>query len=148
MSASGKTPNWSEMIEILIIDDNRVHTRIAEEWLTRNYGAAVTVLEDGEDALAVLACADYRPHLVLLELKNRNCSGYQMLRKIRRQRPKLPVVIWSASRNTEDILRAYAEGANMFAEKPLDLAQFRTTIENIARLWIAPLVASRAASAS
>jgi DNA-binding NtrC family response regulator len=147
LTASGKAPNWSEMIEILVVDDDRRHTRMAKECLTRDYSALVTIVEDGDEALLVLDRDDYLPHLVLLALKNSSASGHHVLRKIRRRRPKLPVVVWSTSRATEDILQAYAEGANMYAEKPSDLSELRTTIDNIAQLWIIPLRAARAATA-
>lgn len=135
------------MIEILVVDDDREHTRVVRECLTRHYGVAVTVMEDGDQALQLLCLRDYEPHLVLLELKNRRAPGIHLLRKIRRRQPKLPVVVWSISRSTEDILQAYAEGANMYAEKPWDPAQLPTTIHNIAQLWIAPLSAAKKAGA-
>ncbi|HYK18273.1 MAG TPA: response regulator [Bryobacteraceae bacterium] len=135
------------MLEILVVDEDRRYTRVAVECLTRDYNALVNVVEDGDDAMCALASEDYRPHLVLLELRNRSIPGLHVLRRIRRRRPKLPVVVWSASRNTEEILQTYAEGANMYAEKPPDLAHFRTTIHNIAQLWIAPFSSVKAAGA-
>ena len=135
------------MIEILVVDDDRQHTRVAEECLSQNYNAAVTVAEDGDAALQLLSREDYHPHLVLLELRNHGVPGQFLLRKIRRRKPKLPVVVWSASRNTEDVLQAYAEGANMYAEKPSDLGQLRTTVHNIAQLWIKPFSSVKAAGA-
>lgn len=135
------------MIEILVVDDDRQHTRVAEECLTQNYNATVTVVEDGDDALRILSREDYHPHLVLLELSNHGAPGQYLLRKIRRRKPKLPVVVWSASRNTEDVLQSYAEGANMYAEKPSDLEQLRTTVHNIAQLWIKPFTSVKAAGA-
>jgi len=135
------------MVEILVVDDDRPHTRVAEECLTQSYSAVVTVVEDEDEALRVLSRADYHPHLILLELRNHATPGQYLLRKIRRRKPKLPVVVWSTSRNTEDVLQAYAEGANMYAEKPSDLEQFRTTVHNIAQLWIKPFGSMKAAGA-
>lgn len=135
------------MIEILVVDDDRQHTLVAEECLTRDYNAVVTVVQDGDEALQVLSREDYHPHLVLLELRNHATPGQYLLRKIRRRKPKLPVVVWSPSRNTDDVLQAYAEGANMYAEKPSDLEQLRTTVHNIAKLWIKPFSSVKAAGA-
>jgi len=135
------------MLEILVVDDDRRYARVAVECLTRDHNAAVTVVEDGDEAIRFLSREAYHPHLVLLEMRNRGVTGLHILRKIRRQKPKLPVVVWGTSRNTEEILQAYAEGANMYAEKPSDLAHFRTTIHNIAQLWITPFSSVKAACA-
>jgi two-component system, chemotaxis family, response regulator Rcp1 len=135
------------MIQILVVDNDRGHALLAEKCLTHDYYAAVTVVGDGEDALRLLAEENYRPNLVLLDLNTRSLAAHHALRRIRRSKPKLPIVILSASSNTDDICRAYAEGANMYAEKPSDLDAFRTTIHSIAQLWIVPMGYGRSASA-
>lgn len=135
------------MLEILIVDDNRSQALLAKECLSTVYRATVTVVENGEAALLLLANEFYRPNLILLGLQVRETDGCEVLRRIRRRTPKLPVVVFGASRNQEEISRAYASGANMYAEMPSDLDAFGKAIQSIARLWVAPLVRARAAHA-
>jgi CheY-like chemotaxis protein len=135
------------MIQILVIDDNQRHAQLAQECLSHDYYTAVTVVTDGEDALRLLATEHYRPNLILLDLNARSLAAHHALRRLRRSKPKLPIVILSASTSTDDICRAYAEGANMYAEKPSDLDAYRTTIHSIAQLWIVPMGRGRSASA-
>jgi len=135
------------MIEILIIEEDRRRALLAQECLTRDFSAGVTVAGDGEEALRLLAADGYRPNLVLLELTPKSLPGHHVLRRIRRSKPKLPIVILSPSNEVEDVCQAYAEGANMFVEEPADLNAFRRTIQTIARLWVEPLAQRRAATA-
>ena len=135
------------MIEILVVDDNAEHVLLVRNCLNNHYYVAITVAEDGEQALRLLASPDYRPNLILLELDIPRLHGHEVLRRIRRKNQTIPVVVLTASRSQEDISRAYAAGANMYAEKPRDPDGFRRTIHAIAQLWVTPLGAARAAHA-
>jgi len=135
------------MIEILVVDDNAEHVLLVRKCLNNHYYVAVTVAEDGEQALRVLAGPDYRPNLILLELNLPRLHGHEVLRRIRRRNPTIPIVVLSTSRSQEDISQAYAAGANMYAAKPWDPDAFRRTIQAIAQLWVTPLAAARAAHA-
>ena len=135
------------MIQILVIDNNQRHAQLMQECLTHDYYTDVTVVGDEDDALRLLTKENYRPSLILLDLNTRRLAAHHALRRIRRSKPKLPIVILSASTNTDDICRAYAEGANMYAEKPSDLDAYRITIHSIAQLWIVPMGRGRSASA-
>lgn len=140
-------PVVHRMIEILVVDHNPSHVLLVKECLANHYVVAVTVAEDGEQALRLVASQSYRPNLVLLELNIPRLHGYEVLRRIRRRNQTIPIVVLSASRSQEDIGRAYASGANMYAEKPSDPDAFRGTIRTIARMWVAPLTGARAACA-
>ena len=135
------------MIEILVVDNNPGHVLLVKECLGDHYPVAITVVEDGEQALRLLATESFRPSLVLLELNLPKLHGHEALRRMRRVSPKLPIVVLSTSKSREDAGRAYAAGANMYAEKPADPTAFRRTIHTVARLWIAPLKGARAAYA-
>lgn len=133
------------MIEILVVDDNAEHVLLVRNCLNNHYYVAVTVAEDGDQALRLLASQDYRPNLILLELNLPRLPGHEVLRRIRRRNRTIPVVVLTASRSQDDISRAYAAGANMYAEKPWDSDAFRRTIQAIAQLWVVPLAVARAA---
>ena len=135
------------MIEILLIDDNHGHVLLMKECLSDHYPASITVVENGERALDLLRNQLYRPNLVILELKIPGSCSHDVLRRIRRQNERVPIVVLSASSSQEDISLAYASGANMYAEKPSDVNAFRRTIQGIARLWVKPLVGVFAAHA-
>jgi len=135
------------MIEILLVDDNHAHVLLVKECLGNYRGVAVTVAEDGQAALWLLAGRDYRPDLILLELLLPRVDGHEVLRSIRRRNSAIPIVVFSTSGSQDDISLAYACGANMYVEKPSNPHSFRRTIHAIARLWVEPERAASAASA-
>ena len=135
------------MIQILVVDDNRRDAQLARECLTHDYSADVTVAADAEHALRLLAEDGYTPDLVLLGVIGQSLLGFQLLRRIRRQKPRLPIVVLSASSSPDEVSRAYAEGANMYVEKSLDRNELRRALCSIAQLWIEPLGRTRAACA-
>src|ERR1044072_3483786 len=56
------------------------------------------------------------PHLVLLEIKMPGMDGFEVLRRIRRERTtqEMIVVMFSSSDEQSDIARAFAGGANSY----------------------------------
>ena len=136
------------MIEILIVDSNSAHVLLITDCLSQCCPASIKVVVDGEEAVRLLTHANYRPHLVLLELNVPKLSGQEVLKRVRRRNQNIPIIVLSAARSQEDVSRAYASGANMYAEKPSDPEAFRRTICTIAKLWLAPLAVGRAAAGS
>ncbi|MEM9918844.1 MAG: response regulator [Bacteroidota bacterium] len=48
---------------------------------------------------------------------------------------KLPIIVFSTSKNKEDILSCYEYGANAYVHKPLDQSDYEKVIQNIAHFW-------------
>ena len=61
-------------------------------------------------------------------------EGFATLAGLRRISPGMPVVVVSGQGQRENMLRAVAEGAYDFCEKPVDLAVLRTIIDRALRL--------------
>jgi len=87
------------------------------------------VVHDGEEAISYLIGEgpyDDRskyplPALMLLDLKMPRKSGLEVLDWLRQQTnelKKLPVIVLTSSRLTEDVDRAYGLGANSYMAKP------------------------------
>jgi CheY-like chemotaxis protein len=128
------------MIEVLVVEDNPADALLVKEALSGRYVARVTIAKDGEEAMSLLIRPDYRPDLILLDLKMPKLDGHQVLKRIRRKiASKVPIVIMSASGSQDDIGSAYANGANAYVEKPADLDELMRAIQSVGRLWIEPL---------
>jgi two-component system, chemotaxis family, response regulator Rcp1 len=122
------------MIDILVVDDNPADVLLFKEFLSDRYAVRITVAQDGEEALSLLIRPGYKPRLIVLD-------GQEVLKRIRRKlAPKIPIIVMSGSRNLDDISQAYANGANVYVDKPSELNALRKTIESLARLWVEPLV--------
>jgi two-component system response regulator len=130
---------------VLLVEDNP-----SDEKLTirafRNAGLPneVVVAHDGVEALERLhgaaggAGAGMPPALVLLDLKLPKVDGLEMLRRLRADpRTKhLPVVVLTASREEEDVVRSYAFGANAYVRKPIDFQAFVEAARTIGLFWL------------
>lgn len=103
-------------------------------------------LAEGEAAIAYLSGAnDYSdrerfplPVLVLLDLKMPRMSGFDVLAWIRRHETLrvLPVIIFTASNQSEDIKRAYAAGANSYLVKPVGIHTLMEMVKKLDGYWL------------
>jgi two-component system response regulator len=129
------------MIEILVVDDSPADALLFKGFLSDRYAVRVTLAQDGEEALGLLMRPGYKPGLIVLDLKMPKMDGHEVLKRIRRKiAPKIPVIVMSGSRDLDDIGHAYANGANVYVDKPSELNALRKVIESMARLWVEPLV--------
>jgi len=132
---------------ILLVEDSADDEALTLRALTRNnIGNEVVVARDGEEALEWLfatgrhADRDHRqqPALVLLDLKLPKIDGLEVLRRIRaRVETRLvPVVILTSSREEQDRLRGYLNGANSYIRKPIDFAHFVEAVRQVGLYWL------------
>ena len=78
------------------------------------------------------------PTIVLLDLNLPKISGLEVLARIRAdERTKvLPVVILTASREEEDIVKGYSLGANAYVRKPVEFAAFVEAARTLGLFWL------------
>src|ERR1035438_2087652 len=84
------------------------------------YSSAEEVLQSG--ALAGATC-------LVTDVRMPGMDGIELQRRIRLERPELPVVFISAHQDDEARKRALDEGATRFLYKPFDGAELLRTIE-------------------
>jgi two-component system response regulator len=132
---------------ILLVEDSADDEALTLRALSRNnIGNEVVVARDGEEALDWLfatgrhADRDNReqPALVLLDLKLPKIDGLDVLRRIRAHAETrlVPVVILTSSREDQDRLRGYLNGANSYIRKPIDFAHFVEAVRQVGLYWL------------
>lgn len=127
---------------LLVEDDENDVLLIRRAFRKANVANPLRVVRDGEQAIDYLiGCAsrvEYqdspKPVLVLLDLKLPRKSGAEVLEWLQGQDGlrRLPVVVFTSSRQPEDVNRVYDLGANSYLVKPLvpdDLLEMVKTIE-------------------
>jgi sigma-B regulation protein RsbU (phosphoserine phosphatase) len=104
---------------LLVVDDNEANRDMLSRRLQRK-GYAVTVAEDGEQALALVAEALF--DVILLDVTMPGIDGFEVLRRLRADHPpsRLPIIMATARDQREDIVSALNLGANDYVTKPLD----------------------------
>ena len=138
-----KTANGSEVIQILLVEDNPGDVLLTKEALRDDkLRVNLNVVVDGEEAMAFLRkegrfTAVPRPDLILLDLNLPKKDGRQVLSEIKADDVLkcIPVVILTTSQAEEDILRAYRLSANCYVQKPIDLEQFIRVVRSIESFW-------------
>jgi len=132
---------------ILLVEDNADDEALTLRALTRNnIGNEVIVARDGEEALDWLFCTGkyqsrdprQQPALVLLDLKLPKVDGLEVLKRIRDHVDTrlVPVVILTSSREEQDRLRGYLNGANSYIRKPIDFAHFVEAVRQLGLYWL------------
>jgi two-component system chemotaxis response regulator CheY len=109
------------MKSCLIVDDSRVVRSVARRFIEA-MGFAVDEAGDGQ--LAVIACEQQMPDVVLLDWNMPVMTGIEFLRHLRaRDDGNRPIVIMcTTERDIDHIQEAIAAGANEYVVKPFDQA--------------------------
>jgi two-component system response regulator len=133
--------------DILLVEDNPDDVELAMRAFRKNKIAnKVVVARDGVEALDYLFCRGAftnrepkeTPRLILLDLKLPKIDGLQVLEKIRSTKATrlTPVVILTSSKEEQDLLQSYRNGANSYVRKPIDFNAFVEAVRNIGLYWL------------
>ncbi|MBI2081349.1 MAG: response regulator [candidate division NC10 bacterium] len=110
---------------VLIIDDERLFRTLVTDHLARE-GYRVLAAGSGEEGLKTLA--EEPVHVVLLDLIIPGLDGMEVLRRIKAERPDLPVVMVTGYRRPERAINAVKEGAFDVVSKPVNLEELAQII--------------------
>jgi two-component system, response regulator len=132
---------------VLLVEDNPTDEKLTVRAFRKcNLSSEIAVVRDGAEALEYLFCTgEYKgrdpkalPAVVLLDLKLPRVDGLEVLRRIRAdgRTRLLPVVILTASKEEEDIIRVYTLGANAYVHKPVDFAEFVEASRALGFFWL------------
>lgn len=131
--------------QVLLVDDNPADVELAcEASAGGKYHSTIHSEEDGEKALAYLRRVGsgakneaIRPDLIVLDLNLPGKDGRRVLEELKRD-PNLctiPVIMFSTSQSTRDVVGCYQAGANSYVCKPVSLEDFFSAIWSIEQFW-------------
>jgi chemotaxis family two-component system response regulator Rcp1 len=132
------------MPEVLLVDDNPADIDLTSDALARSKREMhVSSVEDGTEAILFLRRqGKYRespaPDLVVLDLNLPRKTGREVLSDVRADPvlATIPVVIFSTSQATSDIMGSYKLGANCYLRKPGNLVEFVAVVQSMADFWL------------
>ena len=116
--------------KIMIVDDEPINIDVVQAFLEEEKYRNFVTVEDSRQAMEQLEVA--RPDLLLLDLMMPEVSGFDILSTVRAH-PKfkyLPVIILTASTDTQNKLKALELGATDFLAKPLDQSELGLRVRN------------------
>ena len=129
-------------MEILLVEDSLSDARLTIEALKDgDILHHLTLVCDGEEALLFLRQADRfarapRPDVILLDLALPRKDGREILAEIKSDYSlkQIPVVILTASRSHEDILRGQMLQVEGYLTKPVNLQYLRVRVSSLFRI--------------
>ena len=98
----------NDKVHLLLIDDEKNYLLVLETLLTEA-GYAVTALNDPETALAFLEESEV--DIVITDMKMPRISGREVLERVKKNWPHIPVLIMTAFGSIESAVEAMRYGA-------------------------------------
>jgi two-component system response regulator len=131
---------------ILVVEDNPDDVTLALEAFKKNgISNPVVIMRDGQEALDYLLTradegneAEPLPALALLDLNLPKIGGIEVLRRLRMhaRTRMLPVVVFTTSRERNDLRDSYLSGANSYVCKPVEFSDSVTLLGRLADYWL------------
>ncbi|MFI5296365.1 MAG: response regulator [Thermodesulfovibrionales bacterium] len=116
------------MKKIMVVDDNDEFRTIVKDILGGEE-FAITDFSDGMDAITEFSIS--RPDVVILDHHMPNVTGIDLLRALRRIDSRVPVIMLTASTETDLSREALQYGAADFISKPPDFKELIFTVKRL-----------------
>lgn len=121
----------NDKVHLLLIDDEKNYLLVLETLLTEA-GYAVTALNDPETALAFLEESEV--DIVITDMKMPRITGREVLERVKKNWPHIPVLIMTAFGSIESAVEAMRYGAFNYITKPFSNDELLLSIQNAAEL--------------
>src|SRR5215475_12783810 len=118
------------MKHILIVEDE-AHLAIGIKYNLEAEGYLVTTVGDGPSALKFLEDNPATVDLIILDLMLPGMSGYDVCESLRQQGSDMPILMLSARTLTEDRIRGFNAGTDVYLQKPFDLEELLSVARNL-----------------
>jgi len=105
---------------VLVVDDEPGITDLVSMAL-RYEGLTVEVVHTGRDAIRSVDV--FRPHLMVLDVMLPDLDGFEVLRQLSGDHPRVPVIFLTAKDGLEDKLRGFTLGGDDYVTKPFSVEE-------------------------
>jgi two-component system, OmpR family, response regulator len=115
---------------VLVVDDEENITFLLDSAL-RHFGFEVRVASNGRDALKAVPA--FNPDVVLLDVMLPDLDGFEIMRRLRNDGEKVPVLFLTARDAVDDKVRGLTLGGDDYVTKPFSLEEVVARIQVILR---------------
>jgi two-component system phosphate regulon sensor histidine kinase PhoR len=112
---------------ILVSDDNQEIRDFLEEVLVKLGGYQVKCVGDGLSALSLIQ--ELKPNLVITDQQMPNLNGIELIRRLRKDFPYLPVILMTGESSESLAVRALRVGVSDYLVKPFDPDQLLEVVK-------------------
>jgi diguanylate cyclase (GGDEF)-like protein len=118
---------------ILVVDDHPDNVEIINARLSSR-GFAIETASNGEEALRMVH--ENPPHLILLDVMMPLLDGYEVSRRIKRDRelPYIPIILVTARDSTQDKVEGLDAGADDYLTKPVNFPELEARVRSMLRI--------------
>lgn len=117
-------------MRILVVEDDSGIAQSIQKGLIET-GYVVDVASDGESGLHHTTVAEY--DIIVLDIMLPKLDGLQVVRSLRTQRIKTPVLLLTARNSVEDRVRGLDAGADDYLPKPFEFTELLARIRALLR---------------
>lgn len=117
-------------MRVLVVEDEKKVAEFIRRGLQQE-GYAVDVAPDGEEGAYHAENFDY--DVVILDWMLPKCSGMDVLRRVRSQKPSLPILMLTAKGEVQDRVAGLDKGASDYLVKPFAFAELSARIRALLR---------------
>ena len=114
---------------LLVEDERKVSDLVARALRAESY--AVDVAEDGQRGWEL--AQSYQYDLIILDLMLPQLPGEELLRRIRRTNPNVPILVLTARAATQDKVNNFEAGADDYLTKPFAFAELVMRVKALLR---------------
>ena len=117
-------------LTVLVVDDEPgIRLSVSDYLELAGYG--VIAAENGRQAWDYMH--QYRPHLMVTDVRMPQMDGYELVRRLRQQPAfrLLPVIFLTERTQTQDRIRGYRSGGDLYLPKPFELDELGAIIRNL-----------------
>ncbi|UCG29248.1 MAG: sigma-54-dependent Fis family transcriptional regulator [candidate division WOR-3 bacterium] len=116
-----------QLMNVLIVEDEKNQRTLLRRTLER-HDYSVQEAENGNDAVAKFERGEF--DIVLLDQRLPDMTGIEVLTKIHKENPMIPVIIVTAFANVRDAVDAMKKGAFHYLTKPVDVDELLLSMKN------------------
>ncbi len=133
-------------IDILLVEDEEDDIEITlRAFKNAKLKNQIYVVQDGQEAINFIYHKEPyqdekkfpRPDLILLDIDIPKLSGFEVLKKLKGD-PNysfIPVVMLTSSKEEQDIIKSFQNGASSYIQKPVSYAEFTKIIDGFNFYW-------------
>lgn len=118
------------METVLIVEDDAALSRgLKDNFAFQGYN--VLLAADGEKGLEL--AMDAEPDLIVLDLMLPRMNGYEVCRRLRREKPAIPILMLTAKGEESDVVLGLELGADDYVKKPFGVRELLARAEALLR---------------
>lgn len=131
-------------LHILLVEDNIHDVAFIQAALnTSTLTSVVDVVNDGAECVDLLNKVGKhanatKPDIIILDLNMPVLDGIEVLKQIKQDpsHKRIPIVVFTSSKDVGDIRSAYDNYVNSYVVKPMDPQQYENVVKEIEKFWM------------